>query len=412
MGIAEEAQAAQRAPKATAREARPRLAPGRRASRPPRALQEALATERHRPDTRRPKHRDDARKPFAAATTDQRGPKPSPARSKQRTTGAAVCDRLEAATESARKPSAPRAGSDQRKPWQRDRPRQRRDGEAPPVQAKSDRLRAATVRTDPDETRSRPRKAERIMVWHLVLMKPQSRSGGRRSPRRWSRASIARFARFRPSAKYASAAGSCTAPATRAAAPDSADFMVSIGFDDLAGLQTYLRHPAHEELAARFYQSLSSALIYDFEAGGVERNRALTRCHSRLRIFLQAEQPQDAVEHARIRRASRCRSRPERRSTAPSTGPHRCPSAARPPAALLFFAPDEDRPRLGVDHDIETVFRPVVDDDARSSAAAMRPREPWTTKTLGSAKPFALQPPLRLDLRGRSGRLRDAWSER
>jgi Stress responsive A/B Barrel Domain len=53
-------------------------------------------------------------------------------------------------------------------------------------------------------------------------------------------------------------------------APDSADFMVSIGFDDLAGLQAYLRHPAHEELAARFYQSLSSALVYDFETGGME----------------------------------------------------------------------------------------------------------------------------------------------
>jgi len=52
------------------------------------------------------------------------------------------------------------------------------------------------------------------------------------------------------------------------AAPDSADFVVSIGFDDLAGLQTYLRHPAHGELAARFYQSLSSALIYDFELVG------------------------------------------------------------------------------------------------------------------------------------------------
>ena len=58
--------------------------------------------------------------------------------------------------------------------------------------------------------------------------------------------------------------------AYEAAAPDSADFMASIGFEDLSGLQAYLRHPAHEELAARFYQSLSSALIYDFEAGGTE----------------------------------------------------------------------------------------------------------------------------------------------
>jgi hypothetical protein len=53
-------------------------------------------------------------------------------------------------------------------------------------------------------------------------------------------------------------------------AADSADFMVSIGFDDLAALQAYLRHPAHEDLAARFYRSFSSALVYDFEAGGIE----------------------------------------------------------------------------------------------------------------------------------------------
>src|SRR3990172_4199264 len=39
--------------------------------------------------------------------------------------------------------------------------------------------------------------------------------------------------------------------AYEATAPDSADFLVSIGFDDLAGLQAYLRHPAHEELAVR-----------------------------------------------------------------------------------------------------------------------------------------------------------------
>jgi len=50
-------------------------------------------------------------------------------------------------------------------------------------------------------------------------------------------------------------------------APDSADFMVVIDFDDVEGLQTYLRHPAHAELGARFGQSLSGALVYDFEVG-------------------------------------------------------------------------------------------------------------------------------------------------
>ncbi len=53
-------------------------------------------------------------------------------------------------------------------------------------------------------------------------------------------------------------------------APDAADYLVVIDFDDLDGLQTYLRHPAHEDLGARFGQSLSSALVYDFEVGGME----------------------------------------------------------------------------------------------------------------------------------------------
>ena len=48
------------------------------------------------------------------------------------------------------------------------------------------------------------------------------------------------------------------------------DYVASLDFEDLAGLQTYLRHPAHVELGARFGQSLSAALVFDFEAGGVE----------------------------------------------------------------------------------------------------------------------------------------------
>jgi Stress responsive A/B Barrel Domain len=52
--------------------------------------------------------------------------------------------------------------------------------------------------------------------------------------------------------------------------PDAADFMAIIDFDDVAGLEAYLRHPAHVALGARFSQSLSSALVYDFEVGGEE----------------------------------------------------------------------------------------------------------------------------------------------
>jgi hypothetical protein len=57
-------------------------------------------------------------------------------------------------------------------------------------------------------------------------------------------------------------------------ARDAADYVALIDFDDLDGLQTYLRHPAHDELGAHFGVSLSSALVVDFEVGGIEALRA------------------------------------------------------------------------------------------------------------------------------------------
>lgn len=48
-------------------------------------------------------------------------------------------------------------------------------------------------------------------------------------------------------------------------APDIADFLLVLDFDDLAGLQTYLQHPAHAELGHRFNQAFSAGLIYDFD---------------------------------------------------------------------------------------------------------------------------------------------------
>jgi hypothetical protein len=59
-----------------------------------------------------------------------------------------------------------------------------------------------------------------------------------------------------------------------ASAPDTADYLAIVEFDDLAGLQAYLRHPAHEQLGARFGDSLSAALVYDFEVGGMDALRA------------------------------------------------------------------------------------------------------------------------------------------
>ncbi len=47
------------------------------------------------------------------------------------------------------------------------------------------------------------------------------------------------------------------------------DFTVfaAFEFDDLAGLQEYLNHPAHADLAEQFYGSLAARLAYDYETG-------------------------------------------------------------------------------------------------------------------------------------------------
>ena len=39
-------------------------------------------------------------------------------------------------------------------------------------------------------------------------------------------------------------------------------------FDDLAGLRTYLDHPAHQEMATRLFAAIADVLVYDFEMEG------------------------------------------------------------------------------------------------------------------------------------------------
>ena len=58
--------------------------------------------------------------------------------------------------------------------------------------------------------------------------------------------------------------------------PDAADYLAVIDFEDLAGLEAYLAHPAHVALGTRFYQVLSAAMVYDFEVGGIEMIKKLT----------------------------------------------------------------------------------------------------------------------------------------
>ncbi len=57
----------------------------------------------------------------------------------------------------------------------------------------------------------------------------------------------------------------------------SLDYAAIVEFDDLTGLQTYLRHPAHEALGQRFMQSLEASAIFDYQMQDGEELRLLAR---------------------------------------------------------------------------------------------------------------------------------------
>ncbi len=46
---------------------------------------------------------------------------------------------------------------------------------------------------------------------------------------------------------------------------DDLQFAAIVEFDDVAGLQAYLAHPAHQDLGARVTSSMASGVIYDYE---------------------------------------------------------------------------------------------------------------------------------------------------
>lgn len=49
------------------------------------------------------------------------------------------------------------------------------------------------------------------------------------------------------------------------------EYAAIVEFDDAAGLEAYLEHPAHERLGERFFKTFEEALMYDFELkDGVE----------------------------------------------------------------------------------------------------------------------------------------------
>ena len=106
------------------------------------------------------------------------------------------------------------------------------------------------------------------MVWHLVLMKPLPDLTS--AARRALLDAFDHACRDIPTIREVRVGRRVTHGARyETGMPDTADYVIALAFDDLAGLHTYLGHPAHQELGARFNQSLSAALVYDFEVGGM-----------------------------------------------------------------------------------------------------------------------------------------------
>jgi hypothetical protein len=106
------------------------------------------------------------------------------------------------------------------------------------------------------------------MVIHLVLFKPRADLSA--SDRAALVASLERAIRDVPTVRHAQVGRRLMFGAGyELTAPDAADYLAAIEFDDAAGLQAYLQHPAHEELGRRFNEAIAAGVVYDFEIAAV-----------------------------------------------------------------------------------------------------------------------------------------------
>ena len=106
------------------------------------------------------------------------------------------------------------------------------------------------------------------MVWHLVLMTPRPNLDA--ANQRALIDAFERAIRGISAVRDVKIGRRITHGAGYEPSAPTMDYIAIIDFDDLAGLQMYLRHPAHQELGRLFGQSLSGSLVYDFEVGGAE----------------------------------------------------------------------------------------------------------------------------------------------
>jgi hypothetical protein len=101
------------------------------------------------------------------------------------------------------------------------------------------------------------------MIWHLVLLKP--RPDLTASDRRAFVEAFRRAVTEIPTVRAVRFARRTTHGAGYEQRAHDVNYLAVIEFDDRAGLETYLSHPAHDELGRCFGRSLAAALVYDFE---------------------------------------------------------------------------------------------------------------------------------------------------
>jgi hypothetical protein len=101
------------------------------------------------------------------------------------------------------------------------------------------------------------------MIVHVVLFRPKA--GLDAADRGSLLAAIERAHRQIPVIRRFLVGKRTLRGAGYAAATPEYPFIALIEVDDEAGLQQYLAHPAHTDLARWFWQTSDSALAYDFE---------------------------------------------------------------------------------------------------------------------------------------------------
>lgn len=109
------------------------------------------------------------------------------------------------------------------------------------------------------------------MIAHLVLFRPRTSLSSRQIE--GLLAAIERAHREIPSVRRFMVGKRTLLDASYAASMEDFPYLALIEVEDLQGLQQYLTHPAHADLARHFWETSDPARAYDFELFEATRAR-------------------------------------------------------------------------------------------------------------------------------------------